>query len=346
VPSLAKDMAVKKGTAATTAAPKTTAVERLMKGQTVPAAPRTSGKPVATPSTWTMGQELQFAFDAVDLAKENEKRGPAAAEAGSGAEASAPGTLAALAASGSGASASPLTLQDLDEALSGSSPGAAPATSMDPAAAKAPEVPAPAVETPAPVASVALALVPTVSDTDVVMCYICKEPVSSAKTDTVCRCKKCNACMSRLNRIMTQRSEFVEDWGNQSDEQRQAFYMENRNKYGKDLEGAVHIIMTETRMKKITHKFNGSGKWYDEADMRERYKNKPDQLSAVLNNCAKMFCPKRETTLHEYVDYTTLMSVEEEYVKEQKRKYETTKEFKAEKNRSPLNPRLSKRLAT
>ena len=45
---------------------------------------------------------------------------------------------------------------------------------------------------------------------------------------------------------MEKRTEFVEDWGGQSAEQRHKFYLDNASMYGKDLDASFEMVMRET----------------------------------------------------------------------------------------------------
>ena len=49
----------------------------------------------------------------------------------------------------------------------------------------------------------------------------------------------------------------------------------------------------------------GTGQWLDIKDVRDKFKDKPEQLAAIERNAERWYDPKREVELLEIVDYST-----------------------------------------
>ena len=72
---------------------------------------------------------------------------------------------------------------------------------------------------------------------------------------------------------------------------------------GKELDMAVRQCV---RKSKRTHEltgFKGVGQFFDEQDLKEKYKNKPEQFDAILKNAKTMEHPTRNVTLYEDLDF-------------------------------------------
>jgi len=155
------------------------------------------------------------------------------------------------------------------------------------------------------------------------------------------RCRKCNGLQSRISRIMTKRPFLMNAWGDMSLDARERFYQENHAKYGQDLEALVEHAVTEVLKTRVTVTFGGSGLFLDEADLDDKYRDKPAQLAAIKRNGRRVYCSVRETTLFEVLEYNSSAVCEEELIKEEERKWEQARQLKGEK--APKKPKTVKR---
>ena len=78
--------------------------------------------------------------------------------------------------------------------------------------------------------------------------------------------------------------------------------------FGDQLQKLVQTTLDEHRVHKATTNFSGLGKFMDEVDLAEKYKNKPEQLKNIMENAPKYFCPIRKVTLRSDPEYSLLQS--------------------------------------
>jgi len=83
----------------------------------------------------------------------------------------------------------------------------------------------------------------------------------------------------------------------------------------KELTEAIEISQTT----KSTMKFASTGRFMDEEDLKEKYKNKPDQLEQIFDNARTMTHPDRKVTMWEDRDFTLDLANEEERASQKKR---------------------------
>ena len=95
----------------------------------------------------------------------------------------------------------------------------------------------------------------------------------------------------------------------------------------KELTEAIELSQTT----KSTMKFASTGRFMDEEDLREKYKNKPDQLEQIFQNARSMKHPDRQVTLWEDRDFTLDLANEEERAEKKRRLLESEEKIKAPK---------------
>ena len=91
----------------------------------------------------------------------------------------------------------------------------------------------------------------------------------------------------------------AEDWKDQTPDQRAEFFKDSHELVGGDLAAAIQVRVKEVRRTNFAQSFRGTGKFFDEDDLRDKYKNKPEQLANVLANAKAFQCPIRDVKLFE-----------------------------------------------
>ena len=150
------------------------------------------------------------------------------------------------------------------------------------------------------------------------------------------RCRGCNALESRIQRLK-KTCDFPMNWS--SKEARAAFFAKHRETFGDDLKTALQLETSETATETARQKLSEEGDWLDEADLRERYANKPDQVTNVLAYARTMLHPVRRVTLYLDTNFRYTGSQETEHAQTQKRTATCTlTEKAAKKNKTEARP--------
>lgn len=111
----------------------------------------------------------------------------------------------------------------------------------------------------------------------------------------------------------------TDEWKNINREARAKFYADNANTFGDDLALTLEETVAEAKTSVDTHAFNSDANFIDEIDLKEKYRDKPAVLEAVMRNAQKMYCPIREITLYAVPEYNRKNSEVESVAKTQKR---------------------------
>ena len=161
-------------------------------------------------------------------------------------------------------------------------------------------------------------------------CSTCKKPVnddnsivlirSTQKQPLARRCKACHSLKSRVNRVISKHGALAEDWTNVTDEQKKEFYKNFQNAAGDELIARMQETIVESKRLSTKVEFEGTGEYFDEADMNEKYKNKTEQLQNILANTRRFFCTVRQVWLYEDVSYKRTATDTEEVSRVEKRK--------------------------
>ena len=95
-------------------------------------------------------------------------------------------------------------------------------------------------------------------------------------------------------------------------------FYEHHSKYCKYLAASfTHVAMEQVR-KQVLMSFSGTGAFKDLVDLEKDYEHKPQQLEATKKNARRVDDDIREVELYEDMEYSSLQSTEEEYLKERK----------------------------
>eukprot|EP00435_Cladocopium_sp_Y103_P032005 s3895_g8.t1 len=130
-------------------------------------------------------------------------------------------------------------------------------------------------------------------------CTTCKKPVNeensivltrcSGKQPTARRCKACHSLRSRINRVVSRHGSLAQDWTNVTEEQKKEFYKTYQDAAGEDLLARMQEAVLESKRLSTPVEFDGTGEYFDEQDMNDRYKNKPEQLQNIFANTRRFF---------------------------------------------------------
>ena len=99
------------------------------------------------------------------------------------------------------------------------------------------------------------------------------------------------------------RSELKDGWANVSKTDKTKVFQQNREILGPGLKAALTQTIEHTFRQKRETSFAADGDWLDEDDVKEMFKNKPEQFKHVLANAKTMTCPVRGITLYEVLKY-------------------------------------------
>jgi hypothetical protein len=128
----------------------------------------------------------------------------------------------------------------------------------------------------------------------------------------------------------------VTDFHAMSKNEKAQFYAKSHNLLGKDL--AMQICESVSVAKSISEskKLIDRSKYKDEIDLKEDYKNKPEQLKNILKNAPTMECPIRKVKLYADPDYEVVSTQEEFEERKRKLDFVTDRTVKAVKRAKPL----------
>ena len=138
-------------------------------------------------------------------------------------------------------------------------------------------------------------------------CNECYEVDGEAVLGAVFRCTDCNELMSRLQRMFKKpglsRTEVA--FNAMSKDERAEFFREEHASMGRGLAAIVEALVASKTTTTSTVSLKGTGAFLEEADLREKYAKKPEQLEAILRNTRPVYDPIRETTLYEDMKYVS-----------------------------------------
>ena len=120
------------------------------------------------------------------------------------------------------------------------------------------------------------------------------------------RCKECASAAVRITRMKLDcESAPMSDVQWDSLEEKQGFFAKAKTLFGDGLK----MLLEETFSHKLDHvdeiSITGTRDLFDEPDMTEKYKSKPQRLAAILKNAKRFKCPISETILFEDMSYTS-----------------------------------------
>ena len=109
-------------------------------------------------------------------------------------------------------------------------------------------------------------------------------------------CGRCQDCARLAVRMAMIHEEFKAAWHSwvcDCSIDKQDFYEKANELFGTDLNKFMTESLTEQNVKSKEWKLVGTGRLLDEADIKEKYKNKPKRLAAILEHadrCEELVC--------------------------------------------------------
>ena len=140
-------------------------------------------------------------------------------------------------------------------------------------------------------------------------------------------CKKCNALRSRIHRLHTS----VDGFRDLSPDERAQFMLDNQTTFSQDLLKNMHEVAIQSRIRKSSSLFKKHGDYFDETDLRDKLRNKPDQLERILTSGQTLQCTDRGCTMYWLPNYSLEMAEEESKSESSKREIEATSVIKKAK---------------
>ena len=122
-------------------------------------------------------------------------------------------------------------------------------------------------------------------------------------------CVKCNRLSARVYKITAASMELSTSCGALTREERQDFFLENAALMGKDLVKAITNTVSLSYTDEQIDGFLANGKWLDEEDLDEKYKNKPAQLAEIKKRARTFVHPTRQVKLYEDLDFDSTAGV-------------------------------------
>lgn len=154
-------------------------------------------------------------------------------------------------------------------------------------------------------------------------CCTCKKPVdehnslvivrADAKRQEIRRCKACNNLRSALNRLANRHGSLVKDFTKVEGSKLQAFYEAHAHLRGDDLRVKVEEVVQDWKTSTTKMEFEQEGEFYEEADLRLKYHDRPETLNNILRNARTFFCPVKRVTLYADPKYKARVADTVEY---------------------------------
>jgi hypothetical protein len=127
--------------------------------------------------------------------------------------------------------------------------------------------------------------------------------IKKTASSTYAKCKGCRSLSVKVSRALSKRSDLKDQWGTMTKDEKKAFYLANAGAVSLDVPSAISECLRHAYKESISQSFATSGDWIDEIDLKEKFKDKPDQLRSIMANAKQIWCPIRSTTLYEVLNY-------------------------------------------
>ena len=161
-----------------------------------------------------------------------------------------------------------------------------------------------------------------------VQCCSCKRPADgetaklAAKTKTGCesyRCADCNSMRGKVDRVLKACPKLKDDWKEVSAETKQEFLQTHLHFTGEELKKCMQEIVIQSKNNTRFSEFSVLGDWYDEEQLKEKYKNKPEQLANLFQYARQLTHPTRRCILWEDLTFKSASSEKTEDREETRR---------------------------
>jgi hypothetical protein len=166
-------------------------------------------------------------------------------------------------------------------------------------------------------------------------CSTCKDEFD--EIDVTCiagttfRCKVCNNHKTKLNRTLQRHPSIDGPWQELSKDKKDEFRKKGRDTVGLDLAAQLKQYVSETTTETVEDKFETEGVYMDEADIREKFKSKPEQAKHIMETAANFVCKVRNVKLYSVPQYKYISAEDKKRQLEVKRTLSTEEGFRKAK---------------
>ena len=165
-----------------------------------------------------------------------------------------------------------------------------------------------------------MALVSAPVETQSVTCALCKETkeqeicITYKQADgnraAVYRCKHCHAMLKRMNNLFYEEPDLKEVWSGW--DKKAEFFDANHRLHGADLRAAIEQLTTLEKTQTRSANDSSEAHWMDLIDLRQKFKDKPNQLAALERNAPQCYHTTRECTLYRVDEFKTCTTASEQ----------------------------------
>lgn len=147
-------------------------------------------------------------------------------------------------------------------------------------------------------------------------CCTCNKPVDENNSLVIVRavgknksetrrCRACHNVRAAITRLTAKHGNLVKDFNNMDGDRLEIFYKEHSHLRGDDLKTKVEEHVQDWKSSMTRFEFNTDAEYLDEVDLKEKYSNKPDALTNILQNAQRYYCPVKKCTLYADPKYTS-----------------------------------------
>ncbi len=159
-----------------------------------------------------------------------------------------------------------------------------------------------------------------------------KEDLCSAGSKDQFRCNHCNALKARITRALKDNDAAKEYYKDVQGEDRKQLYKDAQKLCGEELTKTLFESITKCFIRKQSQTFTTEGDYMEIDDVKEKYKNKQVVLKNILEFGARMTCQVRKVEMVWVPMYKLSFTTENTEISCKKRKLESEKTIKGEKN--------------
>jgi hypothetical protein len=106
-----------------------------------------------------------------------------------------------------------------------------------------------------------------------------------------------------VSKALAKRSDLKDQWVTMTKDEKKSFYLANAGAMSLDVPTAIKESLKHSYKESSSQSFATNGSWLDKEDLETRFASKPQQLQAVLANAKQIWCPIRNCTLYELLEY-------------------------------------------
>jgi len=131
---------------------------------------------------------------------------------------------------------------------------------------------------------------------------------ATASSKAAVKCGGCNRLGMRIRAQVSKDDDLKSGWESLSRSDKAEFLAQHHDTMGMHLKLAISQTIEHHQHLSQKQVFSGNSEWLDEADVMERFKNKPDQAEHLLKHAKSFVCESRGCKLYEVISYTSKAS--------------------------------------